>query len=446
VGAPVRWPAASAAFTRGGEGPVAGQQLLEILFRRWLGYGQLVETAEADRLRHALTDALKAGGSVRTSRIEDTLRAVPRHLFIPGTPLNAAYANEVVPTKRADDSTPISSASQPSIVARMLEQLQVAPGNNVLEIGAGTGYNAALLSHLAGPGGQVTTIDVDEDIATAARAKLQEAGYPRVRVVLGDGAVGCPDFAPYDRVIASVGAWDLPLAWLGQLAPAGRLVVPLRLRGSITRSIAFERDATAPDFPRWRSVSSEMCSFMPLRGGVADDPARSVPLARDGRITLAAHQDQDIDAAALSDVISYPRTPEWTGITFGEESPEWLFLWLACTLRNAVSRMSARREAINEGMVESMPAWGTVATAEADSLAYVAFRSAPGRGREVGVIGHGPRGDVLARAVASQVRAWNRRYRNATVRFAIQPVTTSGPSTSDFAFRTPHCWLSIVWE
>jgi len=405
-----------------------------------------VETAEADRLRDALTDALKAGGSVRTTRVEAALRAVPRHLFIPGTPLNVAYANEVVLTKRADDSTPISSASQPSIVARMLEQLQVAPGNNVLEIGAGTGYNAALLSYLAGPGGQVSTIDVDDDIASEARAALAEAGYRQARVILGDGGLGCADHAPYDRIIATVGAWDLPLAWLAQLAPSGRLVVPLRLRGSITRSIAFERDGSAADIPRWRSVSSEMCAFMPLRGGVADDPARSVPLVLDGSITLTAHQDQDIDAAALSDVISRPRAREWTGITLGEESPEWLFLWLACTLRNAVSRMSAQRRAIDEGMVECMPTWGTVATAEAASLAYIAFRSAAGRGREVGVIGHGPRGDVLARAVASQVRAWNRRYRDATARFSIQPVSTTGPPTSDFAFRTPHCWLSIAWE
>jgi protein-L-isoaspartate(D-aspartate) O-methyltransferase len=419
---------------------------LEILFRRLLGYGQVVKTAEADHLRHALADVLKAGGSVRTSRVEAALRAVPRHSFIPGTPLNVAYANEVVLTKRADDATPISSASQPSIVARMLEQLQVEPGNGILEIGAGTGYNAALLAHLAGPGGHVTTIDVDDDIAAGARATLREAGYPQVRVVVGDGGLGCPHYAPYDRVIATVGAWDLPLAWLDQLAPTGRLVVPLRLRGSITRSIAFERDGSVPGLPRWRSVSSEMCSFMPLRGGVAGDPAHSVPLAPDGSITLTVHQDQDVDAAALSDVISHPRVPEWTGITLGEESPEWLFLWLACTLRNGVSKMTAHRRAIDEGTVECMPAWGTLATAEAASLAYIAFRSAAGRGREVGVIGHGPRGNVLARAVVSQVRAWNRRFRNATARFAIQPVATTGPPTSDFAFRTPHCWLSIGWE
>ncbi len=405
-----------------------------------------MKTAEADRLRHALTDALKAGGSVRSECVEAALRAVPRHLFIPGTPLSVAYANEVVLTKRADDSTPISSASQPSIVARMLEQLQVQPGNRVLEIGAGTGYNAALLSHLAEPGGQVTTIDVDEDITSGARATLQEAGYPQVQVVLGDGALGCPDYAPYDRVIATVGAWDLPMAWLGQLAPAGRLVVPLRLRGSITRAIAFERDSSAANLPRWRSVSSEMCSFMPLRGDVANDPAHSVPLACDGSVTVTVHQEQDVDAAALRDVISRPRALEWTGITLGEESPEWLYLWLTCTLRNAVSRMSADRKAIDEGMVECMPSWGTVATVEAASLAYIAFRSAASRGREVGVIGHGPRGGALARAVASQVRAWNRRYRNATARFTIQPVTTTGPPTSDFAFRTPHCWLSIAWE
>ena len=259
-------------------GSLAGaNSFLTIFFRRLLGYGQLVETVEADRLRHALMDALKAGGSVRSACVEAALRAVPRHLFIPGTPLNVAYANEVVLTKRADDSTPISSASQPSIVARMLEQLKVEPGNRVLEIGAGTGYNAALLSHLAGPGGQVTTIDVDEDITRGARATLQEADYPQVRVVLGDGALGCPDYAPYDRVIATVGAWDLPIAWLGQLAPAGRLVVPLRLRGSITRAIAFERDITAADLPRWRSVSSEMCSFMPLRGGVSRRPGSLGP-------------------------------------------------------------------------------------------------------------------------------------------------------------------------
>ena len=207
---------------------------------------------------------------MRSDEVEDALRAVPRHLFLPGTPLPSAYANDVVVAKRDSASVPISSASQPSMVARMLEQLQVAPGMRILEIGAGTGYNAALLAYLAGAEGHVTTVDVDADLVARASGALANAGFPDVYVAQADGALGYPGGAPYDRVIATVGAWDLPLAWLDQLAPDGRLVVPLRLRGSVTRSIAFERDKSADD--RWRSVASEMCSFMPLRGGIADDP------------------------------------------------------------------------------------------------------------------------------------------------------------------------------
>jgi protein-L-isoaspartate(D-aspartate) O-methyltransferase len=240
--------------------------------------------------------------------------------------------------------------------------------------------------------------------------------------------------------------WDLPLAWLDQLAPAGRLVVPLRIRGSITRSIAFERDDSWPDIPRWRSVSSVMCSFMPLRGGVADDPARIVPLTPDGAVTIAVHQDQDIDEDALRGVLSRPRAEEWTGVPLGERSAEWLFLWLACALRNAASRMSARQHAIDAGLIRPMPAWGTVATSEAGSLAYVIFRRHGGWPREVGVIGHGPRGADLAREVVAEVRAWDRGYRGATAGFTLQPVTARGPVTSQFTIRTGHTWLSVNFD
>ncbi|HEX3955294.1 MAG TPA: methyltransferase, FxLD system [Trebonia sp.] len=402
--------------------------------------------AEAARLRDALVADLRAREVLRSGPVEAALRAVPRHLFVPGIPLSQAYANDVVLTKRDPQDAPISAASQPSIVALMLEQLGVERGHNVLEIGAGTGYNAALLAHLTGPEGQVTTIEVDADLVPKARAALGEAGYPDVSVVLRDGALGYPDRAPYDRVIATVGAWDLPLAWLDQLGPAGRLVVPLRIRGSVTRSIAFERDDSLPGIPRWRGVSSEMCSFMPLRDGVADDPARLIPLTLDNTVGLAAHQDQDIDDHALREVLSRPGTAEWTGVTLAEGAAEWLFLWLACTLRNAVSRMSARQQAIDAGLVRPMPAWGTVATSEAGSLAYVTFRGHAGWPREVGVIGHGPRGAGLAREVAAEVSAWDTGYRGATVGFTLQPVTAPGPLTSQFTVRTGHTWLSVNFD
>ena len=403
--------------------------------------------AEAKRLRYALVDSLKADGDVRSRRVEAALRDVPRHLFLPGTSLTRAYANDVVQTKLDERSTPISAASQPSIVALMLEQLQVAPGNRILEIGAGTGYNAALLAHLAGPRGTVTTIDVDEDIAQSARGALEQAGYPGVRVICGDGALGYPARAPYDRIIATVGAWDLPLAWLDQLAPAGRLVVPLRLRGSVTRSIAFERDATLLNIPRWRSVATQLCSFMPLRGGIADDPAVSIPLTPDGSVSLTVHQDQDADPVALSRILHRPPATQWTGVTFAfshQESAEWLMLWLTCALDAPLSRVSIRQQAAER--VRPLWSWGTMATTDGASLAYLASRPGPGETREVGVVGHGPRGADLAREVAAQVRAWDRRYRAATARFTVQPVTAPGPRTSQFAFRTPHCWLSIAWE
>jgi protein-L-isoaspartate(D-aspartate) O-methyltransferase len=407
----------------------------------------------AERHRQLLVDQLCADGSVRSQPVEAALRAVPRHLFVPGATLSAAYANDVVVAKRDSSSVPISSASQPSMVARMLEQMQVTPGMRILEIGAGTGYNAALLAHLAGDGGRVTTVDVDADLVARASDGLRAAGYPGVCVVKGDGALGHPDGAPYDRVIATVGAWDLPLAWLDQLTPDGRLVVPLRLRGTITRCIAFERDLSADD--RWHSVSSEMCSFMPLRDGVADDPSSSIPLTPDGAVMLSVQQDQDADPSVLAGALHGHRaqtwTGMWTGVTFGfgqHESAEWLFLWLACTLPNAVSRMTARQEAVENGVVAPMftGIWGTMATFDAGSLAYLTGRPAPGRRREIGVIGHGPRGAALARQVAAQVRAWHRGYRTATARFAIQPVTAHGPVTSQFTFRTPNTWLATNWE
>lgn len=96
----------------------------------------------------------------------------------------------------------------------MIEQLDVQIGHRVLEIGAGTGYNAALLAWLAGSSGRVTTIDVDEDIVQEARDNLRRAGFSEVHVVAGDGWLGLPTDAPFDRIEATVGVWDLSPHWV----------------------------------------------------------------------------------------------------------------------------------------------------------------------------------------------------------------------------------------
>ncbi|GIH15771.1 methyltransferase, FxLD system [Rugosimonospora africana] len=424
--------------------------------------------AAATQLRDALVDGLRDHDRFREPRIGQALRAVPRHRFLPVTvPLEQAYADDAVATKYDADGVPISSASQPAIVAIMLEQLDVRPGQRVLEIGAGTGYNAALLARLTGPAGGVTTIDVDRDLVDGARSNLDATGHRDVRVVLGDGALGYPPGAPYDRVVATVGVWDLPTPWLTQLAEGGKLLVPLRIRGSVARSIGFGRTGG-----RWRGGPSQQCGFMPLRGGVAD-PYRMVPLTTDRSVLLETHQEQDIDAAALAGVLERPGVELGTGVPVGPaESLEWLYLWLACALPNAVSRLTATPDAPGSGLVRPAPAPGPLGTVEGGSLAYVALlpsRSGSWRGarraepdrskgpapdrREIGVVGHGPDADRLAHRMADQVRLWARDHRAGTAEFELQPLsaapaTTSAaaPASGRFTLRTPTNLLAVTWR
>ncbi|MGW6462102.1 rRNA adenine N-6-methyltransferase family protein, partial [Streptomyces sp. NPDC055078] len=143
-------------------------------------------------LREALISKIDSLGTFRTEAVKNAFRAVPRHVFLPSVDLATAYAPKPVVTKRAEDGTAVSSASSPNIVAKMLEQLDVHPGDRVLEIGAATGINAALLAELTGPTGSVVTIELDADLADGARTGLAAAGYDQVEVVRGDGALGDP--------------------------------------------------------------------------------------------------------------------------------------------------------------------------------------------------------------------------------------------------------------
>ena len=181
-------------------------------------------------LRNAMVNELKAEGYVKSPAVEEALRSVPRHLFIPWRKPEDAYrGTEGAITDPETTPETCSTVSQPIAVAMMLEGFDVKPGMQVLEIGAGSGYNAALLACLAGEYGHVVTIDVEDFLVEKARKQLAATGFERVEVVCGDGALGYPSGAPYDRIVASVGLPDVPLAWTEQLAPGGKIVVPLHL-------------------------------------------------------------------------------------------------------------------------------------------------------------------------------------------------------------------------
>ena len=171
---------------------------------------------EAAVYHQALIDKLRGDELIQSQQVEAAFRAVPRHPFLPNVPVAQVYEDRAIPTKFADDRA-ISSSSQPAMMAIMLEQLALQPGHRVLEIGAGTGYNAALIAQIVGETGQVTTLDIDEDIVAAAQHHLHSVGADSVQVICADGSLGWPDNAPYDRIIMTVGGWDISPAWVEQL-------------------------------------------------------------------------------------------------------------------------------------------------------------------------------------------------------------------------------------
>jgi methyltransferase of FxLD system len=222
----------------------------------------------SERLRRSLVAELRAKGVVSSERVAAAFLSVPRERFLPDVlareGLKAVYRDEAIVTKKDARGLPLSSSSQPAIMAKMLELLDPQPGHRVLEIGAGTGYNAALLAHIVGSRGRVTSIDIDPELARQARRSLRDAGV-RATIVVGDGRQGHPPNAPYDRLIATAGADEIPRAWLEQVAEGGRLELPLRLdpeRGAIQLIPVLERHGG-----RLRSIGLTWGGFMPLHGG-----------------------------------------------------------------------------------------------------------------------------------------------------------------------------------
>lgn len=207
-----------------------------------------------------LVDKLRSSGALHSLRVAQALRAVPRAAFLSEANAQHALDDEALAVKVDAAGRAISTASQPSMVVLMLEQLHVDPGSRVLEVGTATGYDAALLDELAGPAGSVVTMELEADLAVDSRRHLEATGHDRVTVLAGDGTVGHPPGAPYDRIIITAGAREVAPAWVEQLAEGGRLVVPVVDESGAGSSLAYvKRDG------RLVGEGGTPCRFVPLR-------------------------------------------------------------------------------------------------------------------------------------------------------------------------------------
>ena len=221
---------------------------------------------EGARRRAMVEDQIAARG-VRDPRVLDALRRVPRHEFVPEGVRADAYGDQALPIGL--DRT----ISQPYIVGLMTEAARLRPGDRVLEVGTGSGYQAAVLSVVLGeaPGarGALWSIEIVEPLARRARATLDRLGYGAVRTRIGDGWKGWPEEAPFDAILVTAAPPTIPPELVDQLAAGGRLVIPVGPREETQSLVRLERCADGS------LARTELCAvrFVPM---VLDSEPRPV--------------------------------------------------------------------------------------------------------------------------------------------------------------------------
>jgi protein-L-isoaspartate(D-aspartate) O-methyltransferase len=208
------------------------------------------EDEQAQR-RHAMVEAQLRGRDIVDERVLRGMEAVPRERFVDDRDRRRAYDDAALPISEGQ------TISQPYMVARICEALHLSGGERVLDVGTGSGYQAAVLAELAD---EVHTIERIPELAERARERLAAAGYDRVQVHVGDGTLGLPEHAPFDAIAVAAAAPGFPQTLYEQLKPRGRLVVPV---GS-ARGQRLEVAVRSPEGPA--VIHSVPCRFVPLVG------------------------------------------------------------------------------------------------------------------------------------------------------------------------------------
>lgn len=204
-------------------------------------------------LREAMVERQIAGRGLTGAPLLAAMREVPREAFVPESQRRLAYQDGPLPIEAGQ------TISQPYIVALMIEAAGVVPGSRVLEIGAGSGYAAAVMSRIAG---EVIAIERHAELADLAAARMAALGYANVRIIAGDGSTGWPDGAPYDAILAAASGHHVPEVLVQQLRVGGRLVMPLGPPGLAQLLVRVVRQADGG----WTREDLGAVRFVPLIG------------------------------------------------------------------------------------------------------------------------------------------------------------------------------------
>jgi protein-L-isoaspartate(D-aspartate) O-methyltransferase len=214
---------------------------------------------DTQHLRDALIDSLVSSGHIKTTLVEKAFRKVPRELFLPNFTLDEVYSDGSIITKSIG-ATALSSSTAPSLMSSMIEILDLKKGQKVLEIGTGTGYNAAILSEIVGDPSLIYSIDIDQETVDEAQENLLKSEHLGVNIICGDGSRGFPGGTAFDRIIFTASTKKVPLAINRQLKTGGILVAPIWFNGTqITPAFVKQNDG---------SLISHVCvlgGFMAMR-------------------------------------------------------------------------------------------------------------------------------------------------------------------------------------
>lgn len=376
-----------------------------------------------------LIERLRKQGTLTDLAVAQALRAVPRHCFVPDEGEVAAYRDEAIPVLIDGDHV-LSSSSQPSAMVTMLEMLRLEPGMRVLEVGTGTGFNAALVGHMVGPQGRVVSVEIEPSLVRLAQKRITALGMEHVEVVAGDGTDGWADGAPYDCIIVTAGAAEIARSWFDQLAPRGRLLVSLSFR-TVQQTILFERDDDV-----LRSCGSAPIGFMRMRGSRAG-PAHKRFLPGSRAYLRTEHQIPGL--ADLAEALDGPAKIIPTGVTATREEVHGplSFTLALCDKSLGQLGIAAEPEVVRRSTVPELVEWRngpfldrmTLALVEERSIAMLARRQGPGGMWDLDVRCHGNDAALGVRLVG-HIRSWHLRGRPASNNYEIVVLLSPADVTS----------------